>query len=148
MALPLQIEPMVTEWAPRPVRLHVVHGGPALVDEVVYRRRRIAAAVLSVVLVAAFAFAVRVGVAVLGGDPASAPEPRLSLLAEPVDAPGTFGGQTLVPGGVYVVQPGDTFWALARALQPEGDVSSLVRRLVRANGGPELAVGDRVVLPG
>ena len=46
-----------------------------------------------------------------------------------------------------VVQPGDTLWDIARVLQPEGDRSGLVRRLVELNGGAELAVGDRVVLP-
>lgn len=143
MAMPLQIDPVV-EWAPRPVHLTLVRGGgPA--DAEVYRNRRAAALVLMVLMVIAFGLAVRVGVAVLGGDPASAPGLRPAIAS--VDAPGTFGGQVLMPGGVYVVQHGDTLWALARALQPEGDVSGLVHRLVRLNGGAELAVGDHLVLP-
>ena len=51
------------------------------------------------------------------------------------------------PGpSVHVVQPGETLWSVARSLQPEGDVRPLVRALIAANGGPEVDVGDRVVL--
>jgi Tfp pilus assembly protein FimV len=62
--------------------------------------------------------------------------------------PGVFGGQRLESGGLYVAQPGDTLWALARALQPVGDLDVLVDELVELNGGPELDVGERVRLPG
>ncbi|MGH9181673.1 MAG: LysM peptidoglycan-binding domain-containing protein [Acidimicrobiales bacterium] len=48
---------------------------------------------------------------------------------------------------VYVVQPGDTFWAIVQRLQPESDPRPVVDRLVRANGGPLLRAGQRVVLP-
>jgi hypothetical protein len=48
---------------------------------------------------------------------------------------------------MYVVQPGDTMWGIARSLQPEGDVRAVVSRLVRANGGPDLQVGQRLALP-
>lgn len=47
----------------------------------------------------------------------------------------------------YVVQPGDTLWAIARRFQPTGDVRPLVARLARANGGATVVAGQRVVLP-
>jgi hypothetical protein len=46
-----------------------------------------------------------------------------------------------------VVQPGDTFWTIARRLDPKGDVRPLVDRLVSAHGGSALYVGERIALP-
>lgn len=128
-----------------PVHLYIVDGGRPCAA--VYRRRRLAAVVvLLIVMVVALALSLRVGAAALGGGPASAPEFRpLSVDAGWGQA---FGGQRLVPGGTYVAQPGDTLWAIARAMQPTGDLDRLVDRLVRLNGGPSLAVGERVRLPG
>jgi LysM repeat protein len=48
---------------------------------------------------------------------------------------------------VVVVQPGDTLWSVARALQPAGDVRPLVARLSRANGGSSVSAGDRLRVP-
>lgn len=50
-------------------------------------------------------------------------------------------------GSTYVVQPGDTLWAIARHLQPTGDVRPLVERLRRTNGRTSLVPGERLVLP-
>ena len=47
----------------------------------------------------------------------------------------------------YVVQPGDTLWRIARALQPEGDVRPLVQQLDQARDGAPLRVGERIMLP-
>src|SRR5262245_25214613 len=47
----------------------------------------------------------------------------------------------------YVAQPGDTFWSIARRLQPDVDVRALVDAIVRVNGGAALDVGQRVVVP-
>ena len=54
-----------------------------------------------------------------------------------------------IPAGVsfVIVQPGDTFWSLAREVQPEGDIRPLVAQLSRAHGGSSLRAGERVVLP-
>jgi len=104
---------------PRP-RLTVVPPAP-----VVRRRRVVAAAVLLVGIVLATLAVSRVAT-VLGGAPASAPGHRVDT---------------------YVVQPGDTLWGIARRVQPEGDVRSLVDRLVQANGGPDLTVGQHLALP-
>jgi nucleoid-associated protein YgaU len=43
---------------------------------------------------------------------------------------------------VHVVQAGDTFWSIARALHPGGDVRPLVDRLVELNGGDHLEPGQ------
>jgi nucleoid-associated protein YgaU len=83
---------------------------------------------LAALAVFAFCLAPRVGSA-FGSAPASAP----------VRGPDPI---------VYVVQPGDTLWSIARQAQPEGDVRPLVARLERANHGARLRVGDRVALPG
>ena len=48
---------------------------------------------------------------------------------------------------VWVVQPGDTVWGIARRLQPQGDIRSLVDQLSRQLGGRPLEVGQRLVLP-
>ena len=106
---------------PRP-RLVVVPPAP-----VVRRRRAVAAVVLLAVIVLASLAVGRVA-AVLGGAPASVPGHRV--------------GPT-----VYVVQPGDTVWAIARRLQPEGDVRPLVSALTGANGGADLQVGQRLTVP-
>ena len=47
----------------------------------------------------------------------------------------------------YVVQSGDTLWSIARRLLPNGDVRPLVDELARLNGGVDLEVGQRLVVP-
>jgi LysM repeat protein len=47
----------------------------------------------------------------------------------------------------YVVQPGDTVWKIARRIQPVGEVRPLVDRIVKANGGASVQIGDRLELP-
>ena len=56
---------------------------------------------------------------------------------------------TVGPGvsGVYVVQPGDTLWSIARRLWPQGDVRPLVHRLIAVNGDAALEVGQRLAVP-
>jgi nucleoid-associated protein YgaU len=93
------------------------------------RRRRPALSVaLAGLAIIVLCLAPRVGSA-FGSVPASAPERG----PEPV---------------VYVVQPGDTLWSIARQVQPTGDVRPLVERLERANHGNRLQVGDRLTLNG
>jgi LysM repeat protein len=50
-------------------------------------------------------------------------------------------------GVVVVVQPGDTLWSVARALQPSGDVRPLVARLARVHGHSSVQAGDRLRVP-
>jgi hypothetical protein len=96
---------------------------------VVYRRRRVAAVVLAVLLA--------VGALLLG---------RAVALAVAPAPPGSGGSvaPAMGPTTVVVVQPGDTLWAMARRLQPEGDVRSLVDRLAEAHGNGPLQAGERL----
>ena len=93
----------------------------------VYWRRRVLVLVAAVVLV----LAVRAALGALGGGPLAAPE-----------APGARGGTA----AVYVVQPGDTYWSIARHLQASGDVRVLVDRLSAGHAGAPLQPGERLVL--
>jgi nucleoid-associated protein YgaU len=93
-----------------------------------YRRRRAGAAAVALVVVALLAFAVHGLVAPFGSGTLTAP-----------DRPGA--------AEVYVVQPGDTFWTIARRLQPDGDPRPMVSRLVAAHGGPVVHSGERIALP-
>lgn len=94
----------------------------------VYRRRRLAAAGVVVALVAL--------VAVGSG-----------VLSQPGEGGSTADATAPAARGAVVVQPGDTLWSIARSLQPEGDVRSLVDDLAQANGGASVRAGQRVVLP-
>lgn len=94
----------------------------------VYRRRRVAALAVSIVVLAG---AITV---------ASTVSSRLSAgAAVPGRAPAPV---------VEVVQPGDTFWSIAVEHGAAGDVRARVDELIEANGGSaSLQVGQRVVIP-
>ncbi len=96
-----------------------------------YRRRRAVAAGLVVGLV----LAVGAALGILGAGALPVPE-RPGSLPPAVAAP-----------AVYVVQPGDTFWSIARKLNPKADPRPLVDRLVAAHGGATLHVGERIPIP-
>ena len=51
----------------------------------------------------------------------------------------------IIPRSV-VAQPGDTLWDIARTIAPTGDISELVRELVRANGA-RIEAGQVVRIP-
>ena len=101
-----------------------------------YRRRRLAVLLAAIATFLLVPVAASRAVATFRDVPASVPERR--------PAPVTSFGAPVVG---YLVQPGDTLWSIARRLQPEGDVRALVHQLVAANGGAELHVGQRLVLP-
>jgi nucleoid-associated protein YgaU len=60
---------------------------------------------------------------------------------------GVSAGALPIAQAEYVVQPGDTLWKIARALQPEGDVRPLVYDLGKARNGAPLRPGERITLP-
>ena len=93
----------------------------------IYWRRRL------VVLVAVLLFVVaaRAALGALGGGPLAAPE-----------TPAGRGGAA----AVYVVQPGDTYWTIARHLRPSGDVRALVDRLSSEHGGAPLQPGEQLAV--
>jgi hypothetical protein len=119
-----------------PCRLVVVKTTPvtspplAALPAATYRRRRLmAATVLAAVLLAVF-LAVHALVASPGGSGPAA-------VTDAVDTSGV----------VHVVQPGETFWAIARSLRPNEDPRPLVAQLVAAHGSASLMVGERILLP-
>ena len=90
------------------------------------RRRRLAALAIAVFVLALLVGAGQV-LANRGGAPASTPAVR--------------------PATTYVVQPGDTLWAIAEQFHGPFSRSTYLDRLIDANGGPGLAVGQLLVLP-
>ncbi len=116
--------------SPQAGRRRASSRSPAATSPATFRRRRLAVAVVaSGVLVVAWLVAVR-----LGGGSLSTSEPP-SLRVEPV-------AQV-----VHVVQPGDTVWAVARAVDPAADPRRTVDRILEARGDGPLQVGERIVLP-
>jgi hypothetical protein len=93
----------------------------------IYWRRR----VVVLVGVALFVLAARAALGVLGGGPLAAP-----------GAPAGRSG----PAAVYVVQPGDTWWSIARHIEPSGDLRALVDHLAVGHGGAALQPGERLIL--
>jgi LysM repeat protein len=69
---------------------------------------------------------------------------RLSRVAH---AAPPAGQPVPVARAVYVVQPGDTLWRIARTIRPEGDVRPVVDHLARSLHGAPLRPGTRIVLP-
>ena len=128
---------MVAVVQPRPTspvpahRVPVAAARPASpradVSELTYRRRRAAAAAIVVALF----LAVQGLLATVGG---SAATERPAPVAD-------------AEFSAYVVQPGDTFWSIARRVQPDGDPRPLVDRLVADHGRAVLEVGERIALP-
>jgi len=62
----------------------------------------------------------------------------------------TGAGEPTFPGNggpvSYTIQPGDTVWSVARQYQPGGDVRPFVDEIVELNGGPNIVVGQELVL--
>jgi LysM repeat protein len=128
-----------TNTRPRPVDLATVEPMPlrlvprALPDRPTrIRRRRLVALLMAVGL---FAVAATAGRALLGAAASVEPSPP-----QPVDAPASSPGET------YVVRRGDTLWSIAAAIAPDSDPRPVVDALRDANGGPELQVGERLVI--
>ncbi len=117
---------------PRPAFV-VLEGGlaPARMARV-YRRRRLGALLVGVVLLSVGLVAGRAALV------AVTPQP-------PPAATGTVAVRPAATAGpVVVVRPGDTIWSVARRLQPEGDVRPLVDRLAAAHGPDSLQAGEAI----
>ena len=114
--------------------LHVVPA-PArrrLPRTAIYRRRRVLVVVALFLAVFFFVLVARATLGALGGGPLA--------------APGTPAGSPAATASVYIVQPGDTYWTIARRLQPSGDVRDLVDRLSSEHGGAPLQPGEQLAL--
>ena len=120
--------------ADRP-RLRLIEGGASRAEPTAatYLRRRLVALALMVTCVVAVAVGVQ------------------AALRPLVASPG--GGASAAPGvtrsdRAHVVASGDTLWSVAAAIVPNGtDLRATVDDLAELNGGPELVVGQRLVLP-
>jgi len=113
--------------------LRLVPGGATRPDlAVTYRRRRIVAGLLAVLVLAGLVSGSRALLAPLA-EPAS---------AGPVASASAPGGSVSV-----VVRPGDTFWTIARRAEPRGDIRPLVDQLVAAHGSSSLRPGDTITIP-
>jgi hypothetical protein len=124
--------------APR-AQLRVVHGGRSPLvrhrRQVFLLRRLLAVAVLAVVTV--------VGVQVV------------SMVASAFMVPGVSGATSIDTSVPYVVQRGDSLWAVAQRVAPMSDPREVVDQIVQLNAGSgvsltadsPLQVGQRLVLP-
>ncbi len=97
-----------------------------------------------VVLALVVALAALGAVQLLGADAAASGPASTAQPPTPVGV----GASTSPAPAVVVVQPGDTLWAIARRLQPTGDVRPLVDRLAERAGGAAVAAGQRIDLSG
>jgi len=109
-----------------------------------YLRRRLA---VLVVLIAGLALTLQAASLWAGRDGASVrtAEPAGEVV---VSNPAAYGAAGLDPpaGAVYVVQPGDSLWSIAAALDPAADVRAAVDRLAKLNGGAAIEAGQRLRL--
>jgi hypothetical protein len=132
--------PSATPMHRRPARHLVVVPHPGAgrtvrVDPAVYRRRRLAVLVLATCTVAVLILLLRAAAGALGGAPLTP------------SAPPAAGGLQPAAAVTYVVQPGDTYWSIARSLHPSEDVRSVVDRLVAQQHGAPLQAGAVIALP-
>ena len=104
----------------------------ARLPESVYRRRRAVAALVAAAVVTLM---------VVVGRPDGVPVGE----ANPWPSTAEVSLSTELPG-VYVVQPGDTLWDIARALAPGEDPRALVHELAGTAGGAGLEPGQRLVI--
>ena len=97
----------------------------------IYRRRRVVVVAAVFVTVFCAVLAARAALGALGGGPLAVPA-----------TPAARGGAT----ATYVVHPGDTYWSIARHLQPSGDVRGLVDQLSSEHAGAPLQPGEQLAL--
>ena len=129
-----------------------LYAAPRRTEPAVFVRRQVMVLLVAAVVLGALSFGLRSAVGALTSAPASG--------GEGVAASNAPGAGSEVAAGVaratavndvrvttYVVQPGDTLWTIARALQPTGDPAAVVQALAKANGGSDLDTGDVLVIP-
>lgn len=132
--------------AARPTRpqLRLVEGGRSLQAVARPARRTVLTLVGGLALAALVALAALAVVNLLGAD-AAASGPAST--ADPVHPSGA-DASTPSASDVVVVQPGDTLWAIARHIQPTGDIRPLVDELADRAGGAAVVSGQRIDLRG
>ena len=129
----LEEEPVATATVD-PLRMVSSPTGAPSLPESVYRRRR---------LVATAALAATLAVLLAVGRPAGPPVGEI----DPWSSPRSEGIKA-DPSGVYVVEPGDTLWDIARSAAPGRDPRAVVHELSESIGGAGLHPGQRIVIGG
>ena len=104
-------------------------------EAAVYRRRRLLAAGLGFLAIAAVLIVAQLIQAGIGGGPLA--------------TTGAAAGSGVIPAGAteYVVRPGDTLWTIAASLAPGRDQRPLVDELAHQLGGASLYPGEQITLP-
>ena len=96
----------------------------------VYRRRRLGVSVLLAITVFM--------ISLFGGE----------LLGRITEKPGSTPAGATSETTVYVVQPGDTLWSIAKIVTPSGrDIRVTVHDLKNLNGGSNLIPGQQLIVP-
>lgn len=136
---PGRVDVLTGRPAPGQLRLYrpadATAGRPRREVPAVYRRRRLVAAGLGLLFVAAVLVVAQLIGAGTGGGP--------------LTTTGAAAGPGIVPAGAtsYVVRPGDTLWSIAAALAPGRDERPLVDRLAKEIGGVDLYPGEVIPIP-
>lgn len=125
-------------------QLRLVEGGRSGARTAEGLRRALLVVAAGLAVAALVALAALGAVQLLGAD-AAATMPAST--AEPLHPAGA-GASTSPAPAVVVVQPGDTLWAIARRMQPTGDVRHLVDQLADRNGGAGLVAGQTLDVSG
>ena len=116
---------------PSAVSARTAAGQSVRLPEAVYRRRRLAVAM---VVIAALTLVLALGRPDRVPPGEANPWPSTGDASLPAELP-----------GVYVVKPGDTLWDIALAIAP-GDPRALVHDLAEAAGGAALEPGQQLVI--
>ena len=121
----------------RPAPRHGVglRARPRRHEAAVYRRRRLLAAGVAFLAIAAVLIVAQLIQAGIGGGPLA--------------TTGAAAGSGVIPAGTteYVVRPGDTLWSIAAALAPGRDERPVVDQLAHQLGGSSLYPGEQITLP-
>jgi LysM repeat protein len=125
-------------------QLRLVEGGRTAARTGHGLRRALLVVAAGVAVAALVALAAVGAVQLLGAD-AAASVPASTT--EPLHPAGA-GASTSSAPAVVVVRPGDTLWAIARRIQPTGDVRQLVDQLADRNGGAGLVAGQTLDVSG
>lgn len=124
--------------------LRLVEGGRSAARTDHGLRRALLLVAAGVAVAALLALASVGAVRLLGADAAASGPASTAEPLHPADA----GASTSSASAVVVVQPGDTLWAIARRIQPTGDVRHLVDQLADRNGGAGLVAGQTLDVSG
>ena len=109
----------------------------------VFARRRWTLLVVATLIVLALALGAGTALANRGGGPASTPAVRPAATATGAALPSVATGAA----AAYIVQPGDSLWALAGRLHGERSRDDYLDLLIEANHGTRIIVGQALHLP-